>query len=98
MQPTEEVASLVKDFIIPIPSLSPTNSPGIVYISFTRTNPEEFAVASFLCLLKFVSKEVNPSTGEPEDEGYDDEYPLEEVEVSAGGDYIIPSYVTFGSE
>lgn len=98
MQPTEEVASLVEDFIIPIPSLSPNNSPGTVYVSFTRTNPEEFAVASFSCLLKFVSKEVDPSTGEPEDEGYDDEYPLEEVEVSAGGDYIIPSYVTFGSE
>lgn len=45
-----------------------------------------------------MSKEVDPSTGEPEDEGYEDEYPLEDVELSAGGDYIIPSYVTFGSE
>ncbi|KAJ3869274.1 coatomer subunit gamma [Lentinula novae-zelandiae] len=98
MQPSEETDSLVEDFIIPIPSLSPANSPGTVYVSFTRTSPEEFAIASFSCLLKFVSKEVDPSTGEPEDEGYEDEYPLEDVELSAGGDYIIPSYVTFGSE
>ncbi|KAJ3895815.1 coatomer subunit gamma [Lentinula edodes] len=98
MQPSEETDSLVEDFIIPIPSLSPANSPGTVYVSFTRTSPEEFAIASFSCLLKFVSKEVDPSTGEPEDEGYEDEYPLEDVELSAGGDYIIPSYATFGSE
>ncbi|KAF8831928.1 coatomer subunit gamma [Lentinula edodes] len=98
MQPSEETDSLVEDFIIPIPSLSPANSPGTVYVSFTRTSPEEFAIASFSSLLKFVSKEVDPSTGEPEDEGYEDEYPLEDVELSAGGDYIIPSYVTFGSE
>ncbi|KIK70520.1 hypothetical protein GYMLUDRAFT_32551 [Collybiopsis luxurians FD-317 M1] len=98
MQPSEDTESLVEDFIIPIPSLSPANSPGIVYSSFTRTNPEEFALASFSCSLKFISKEVDPSTGEPEEEGYEDEYPLEDVEVSAGGDYIIPSYATFGSE
>ncbi|KAJ4485654.1 adaptin N terminal region-domain-containing protein [Lentinula aciculospora] len=98
MQPSEETESLVEDFIIPIPSLSPANSPGTVYVSFTRVTPEEFATASFSCLLKFVSKEVDPSTGEPEDEGYEDEYPLEDIELSAGGDYIIPSYATFGSE
>ncbi|KAJ3731884.1 coatomer subunit gamma [Lentinula guzmanii] len=98
MQPSEETESLVEDFIIPIPSLSSANSPGTVYVSFTRTSPEEFAIASFSCLLKFVSKELDPSTGEPEDEGYEDEYPLEDIELSAGGDYIIPSYATFGSE
>ncbi|KAF9075003.1 coatomer subunit gamma [Rhodocollybia butyracea] len=97
MQPSEETEALVEDFIIPVPSLSPA-SPGTVYVSFTRTSPEEFALASFSCALKFVSKEVDPSTGEPEAEGYEDEYPLEDVEVSAGGDYIIPSYATFGSE
>lgn len=55
-------------------------------------------MASFQCTLKFISKELDPSTGEPEEEGYEDEYQLEEVELSAGGDYIIPSYVTFGAE
>ena len=58
----------------------------------------DLTLASFQCNLKFVSKELDPSTGEPEEEGYEDEYQLEEVELSAGGDYIVPSYATFGSE
>lgn len=89
---------LTEDFIIPVPTLSSANSPAIVYVSFTRDSPDEYALASFACTLKFVSKEVDPSTGEPEEEGYEDEYQLEEVELSAGGDYIVPSYATFGSE
>ena len=97
MQPESEDCGLTEDFIIPVPSLSST-SPGIIYVSFTRQNPDEYAVGSFSCTLKFISKEVDPSTGEPEEEGYEDEYPLEEIEVSAGGDYIVPSYATFGSE
>jgi len=96
MQSPTENPSLTEDFVIPLPSLTAATSPGIVYVSFTRHEPN--AVASFQCALKFVSKELDPSTGQPEEEGYEDEYQLEEVELSAGGDYIIPNYVTFGSE
>jgi len=97
MQPQND-CNLTEDFIIPIPSVTAASSPSIVYVSFTRDDPEQYAVGSFQCLLKFVSKELDPSTGEPEEEGYEDEYQLEEVELSAGGDYLIPSYATFGSE
>ncbi|KAF8273029.1 coatomer subunit gamma [Lactarius quietus] len=97
MQP-EEDSGLTEDFIIPTPSLSSANSPGIVYVSFTRDAPEDYAITSFQCVLKFISKEVDPSTGEPEVEGYEDEYQLEEVELAPGGDYIIPSYSNFSSE
>jgi coatomer protein complex subunit gamma len=96
MQPSAE-STLTEDFIIPLPSLSSATSPRIVYVSFTRDSPEEYASGSFQCVLKFVSKEVDPSTGEPEEDGYEDEYQLEEVELGAG-DYIIPTYVTFSSE
>jgi len=96
MQPSAE-SSLTEDFIIPLPSLSATTSPGIVYVSFTRDSPEEYASGSFQCVLKFVSKEVDPSTGEPEEDGYEDEYQLEEVELGAG-DYIVPTYITFSTE
>lgn len=96
MQPSVETG-LTEDFIIPLPSLSSSTSPGIVYVSFTRDSPEEYASGSFQCVLKFVSKEVDPSTGEPEEGGYEDEYQLEEVELGAG-DYIVPTYVTFSSE
>ncbi|CAA7264738.1 unnamed protein product [Cyclocybe aegerita] len=97
MQPQSEDSGLVEDFIIPLPSLA-ASSPGIVYVSFTRENPDLYAIASFQCTLKYISKEVDPSTGIPEEEGYEDEYQVEEVELSAGGDYIIPSYASFGSE
>ncbi|KAL0951728.1 hypothetical protein HGRIS_008402 [Hohenbuehelia grisea] len=96
MQPQED-CDLTEDFIRDVPSLA-SGEPGIVYVSFTRQSPENYTVASFQCTLKFVSKEVDPSTGQPEEEGYEDEYQLEEVELSAGGDYIVPSYATFGAE
>ncbi|KAI0281688.1 coatomer subunit gamma [Russula aff. rugulosa BPL654] len=97
MQPPVD-CGLTEDFIIPAPTLSSANSPGVVYVSFTREAPDDYATASLPCVLKFVSKEVDPATGEPEAEGYEDEYQLEEVELAAGGDYIIPSYSNFSAE
>jgi len=64
MQPAAD-SGLMEDFIIPVPTLS-ANSAGIVYISFTREAPGEYATPSFSCVLKFVSKEADPATGEPE--------------------------------
>lgn len=96
MQP--EDCSMTEDFIIPLPTLTTATSPGIIYVSFTRDNPGEYATGSFKCTLKFVSKEVDPGTGKPETDGYEDEYQLEDVEVAVGGDYIIPTHVSFSSE
>ena len=95
MTPSPETA-LVEDFIIPIPSLGP-NSSGTVYVSFTRESPEEFALGLFSNSLKFISKEVDPESGEPEEEGYGDEYQIEELDIGAG-DYILPSYASFTTE
>lgn len=81
MTATEE--GLTEDFIIPAESIT-ADAPGIVYVSFTRTAPEEFALSSFECTLKFVSKEVDPTTGTPEEEGYDDEYQVEQIDIGAG--------------
>lgn len=98
MQPQTDEGGLVEDFIIPLPALTASNSPGIVYVSFTRQDPALYAISSFQCTLKYISKELDPSTGAPEEEGYEDEYQVEEVELSAGGDYIVPSYSSFGAE
>lgn len=92
-----EDSGLVEDFILPVASVTSAAPSGIVYVSWTRENPEAYATTSFTCNLKFVNKELDPSTGEPEAEGYPDEYPLEEVELSAA-DYIIPSYASFQPE
>ncbi|POW06911.1 hypothetical protein PSTT_08602 [Puccinia striiformis] len=91
--PPEE--GLSEDFIIPIPKMS--NEPGMIYVSYTRTSPETYALGSFNCTLKFISKEVDPISGEPEEEGYEDEYQIEDVELGVG-DYIIPTYLTFTTE
>jgi hypothetical protein len=96
LQPSED-SGLTEDFIIPIPSLTAALSPGIVYVSFTRDSPDAFAQGSFVSSMKFVSKEVDPSTGEPEEEGFEDDYQLEEIELAAA-DYIVPSYASFQTE
>ena len=41
---------------------------------------------------------MDPATGDPEADGYEDEYQLEEVELAAGGDYVIPSDWDLSSE
>ncbi|GJN89716.1 hypothetical protein Rhopal_002703-T1 [Rhodotorula paludigena] len=95
MQPADE-SDLVEDFIIPAASLGP-NSDGVVYVSFSRGDPTAYQTGAFTNTLKFVSKEVDPDTGEPEEDGYDDEYQVEELDVGAG-DYIVPSYAAFATE
>ncbi|KAH9868140.1 hypothetical protein J1614_007212 [Plenodomus biglobosus] len=83
---------LEEEFIIPAPKL-PTNEPGTVYVSFKRLETEsQFIAASFTNVLKFTSKEIDPSTGEPEDgDGYPDEYQIEDLYVT-GADYVVPAY------
>jgi hypothetical protein len=41
--------------------------------------------------LKFTSKEIDPTTGEPEESGYDDEYQVEDLEL-VGSDYVVPAF------
>lgn len=92
MTPTDET-ELVEDFILPLPSLA-SDSEGVVYVSFSA---DSFASGSFANTLKFTSKELDPATGEPEEDGYADQYEVEQLELGAG-DYIIPSYANFASE
>jgi coatomer protein complex subunit gamma len=82
MTPSEDTP-LTEDFIIPYPLLT-SEVPGTVYVSFSKNSPEEYAIGAFGCTLKFVSKEVDPTSGQPEDEGYDDEYQIEELDLGAG--------------
>lgn len=87
----EEEDVLEDDFIIPAPKITP-NEPGVVYVAFKKTDGENSVpVTSITNILKFTSKEIDPSTGEPEDEGYEDEYQVENLEL-AGSDYVIPTF------
>ncbi|CAI7643412.1 unnamed protein product, partial [Penicillium manginii] len=87
----EEEDVLEDDFMIPAPKLSP-NEPGVVYAAFKKLGGEHSVpISSFTNILKFTSKEIDPNTGEPEDEGYDDEYQVEDLELT-GSDYVIPTF------
>lgn len=71
-----------------------TDEPGKVYVAFKKVNGENsLPVSSFTNVLRFTSKEIDPSTGEPEDTGYDDEYEVSEFELT-GSDYIIPTFAS----
>lgn len=67
---------------VPVKCLS-YNHPGTCYTLVSI--PEEDLSAyscTFSCMLKFTVKDCDPNTGEAEDEGYDDEYVLEDIEVT----------------
>jgi coatomer protein complex subunit gamma len=38
-------------------------------------------------VLRFITKEIDPSNGRPEEDGYEDEYTLEDIDISPG-DFI----------
>ncbi|GKV21165.1 hypothetical protein SLEP1_g31170 [Rubroshorea leprosula] len=70
----------------PLRSL-PYDSPGQTFVAFEK--PEGVpAVGKFSNMLRFIVREVDPSTGEPEDDGVEDEYQLEDLEV-VSADYVL---------
>ncbi|XP_069485721.1 coatomer subunit gamma-2 isoform X2 [Ambystoma mexicanum] len=67
---------------IPAISLS-YNQPGMCYTLVRLPEDDPTAVScTFNCTMKFVVRDCDPNTRVPDDEGYDDEYVLEDVEVT----------------
>uniref|UniRef100_A0A8C3PQ37 Coatomer subunit gamma n=1 Tax=Calidris pygmaea TaxID=425635 RepID=A0A8C3PQ37_9CHAR len=67
---------------IPAPSLA-YNQPGMCYTLVRVPQDDPTAVAcTFSCMMKFTVRDCDPNTGVPEDDGYDDEYVLEDLEVT----------------
>ncbi|KAJ2264002.1 coatomer subunit gamma [Coemansia sp. RSA 376] len=69
------------------------DAPGTAYVAFERLT-DDIPAASFACTLKFIVKECDPATGEPEegDDGFDDDYSLEAVDLGPG-DFMQPTYI-----
>lgn len=87
----DDEASLEEEFIIPAPALK-TNEPGVAYVAFKKLEGESlFPITTFSNVLKFTSKEVDPTTGEPEEGGYEDEYEVENLELT-GADFVLPAF------
>ncbi|KAK9455975.1 adaptin N terminal region-domain-containing protein [Dipodascopsis uninucleata] len=82
-----------EEFIISIPRLA-QESIGTIYVAFVRPHGEENAYTGtiFSNVLRFTSKEIDPTTNEPEEEGYEDEYQVEDLELAIG-DFLVPTYV-----
>jgi coatomer protein complex subunit gamma len=76
-------------FIISADKLE-TDVPAKVYVAFKK--PEgSLPVTTFSNVLKFTSKEIDPTTNEPEESGYDDEYEVAEFDLT-GSDYVVPTF------
>ncbi|CAM8897476.1 unnamed protein product [Rhodiola kirilowii] len=70
----------------PLRSL-PYDTPGQTFVAFEKPDGVP-AVGKFTNTLRFIVKEVDPSTNEADDDGVEDEYQLEELEVVAA-DYML---------
>uniref|UniRef100_A0AAR2IT48 Coatomer subunit gamma n=1 Tax=Pygocentrus nattereri TaxID=42514 RepID=A0AAR2IT48_PYGNA len=67
---------------VPAPSL-PYNQPGSSYTLVRLPDDDPTAVScTFSCTMKYLVRDCDPNTGEPDDDGYDDEYVLEDLEVT----------------
>lgn len=89
--PSNEDEVLEEDFIIPATKAT-TEEPGTVYVAFKKSaGQHSFPITTFTNVLKFTHKEIDPTTGEPEENGYEDEYEIQALEL-AGSDYLIPAF------
>ncbi|KAK7677301.1 hypothetical protein QCA50_019728 [Cerrena zonata] len=82
-----------EDFIIPLTELKPSQT-GTVYVSLsTPTIGDEELLAAFGNTLSYTNKEIIDEDGnvDPSDEGWSDEYQIEDLEITPG-DFIIPLY------
>ena len=87
----DDASGLEDEFFIPVPLIKPEEA-GTVYVSFARPEGEMFTTATFTNVQKFTLREIDPTTGEPEEGGgYEDEYRVEDLELS-GSDYILPAF------
>lgn len=82
----DHVAGLTEEAVLPAPLLM-FEVPGQAWACFRRDVVEGFPTGSIACTLSFTVKEIDPATGEPDEEGVEDEYQLEEVELSTA-DYV----------
>ncbi len=75
-----DVPDFEEEGSIPL-AVAPTEGAGQAYVILRRAQ-EGPVIGSIPCILKFKVKEIDPSTGEAEEEGFDDEYQLEDIDCS----------------
>ena len=83
----DELEGLEQELVVPVEQVS-YGVPGVTYVCFRR-DEATIPVCTFSCRLKYTSKDVDVETGEPDEEGYDDEYEVDAVELGVA-DYMRP--------
>ncbi|KAI3649958.1 hypothetical protein MP228_005590 [Amoeboaphelidium protococcarum] len=77
--------------VINLPQLK-YGEPGSVFVVYKKNGGQNtFATGSFGVTLSFITKDVDPETGIPDPQGYDDTYQVDAFEIGIE-DYIVPSY------
>jgi len=84
------VKDVTVDSIVPLQSL-PCGTPGATYVCLKIPGGSPIT-GTFPTTLKFIAKDVDPQSGEAEDNGYEDEYQLEDLEVTTA-DYMQLTFV-----
>ncbi|KAJ1925352.1 coatomer subunit gamma [Tieghemiomyces parasiticus] len=95
----EDVEGLEEVTTVPAPRLA-CDAPQPTYVAFRKTQFDgsdesalEPLVGTFTATLKFMVKDCDPTTGEPDsDDGFEDEYQLEDVELTLA-DWMQPAYL-----
>ena len=89
-QPDNELYQ--EDFIVPLAELKPDQT-GIVYVSFSAPAIEdEELLSAFGNTVAYTNKDLDDEGNvDPTDDGWSDEYQIDDLELLAG-DFIIPLY------
>lgn len=86
-----EADEFEEELVLPLKRM-PLEGSGATY-TVLRRPAGALTLGRLLNILKFTVKEIDPTTGEAEEEGYEDEYQLEDLEVGAS-DYLKPIAVS----
>ncbi|KAG2234014.1 hypothetical protein INT48_007104 [Thamnidium elegans] len=97
MQIDDEESGLVRVLEIPAAKLE-YDVPAQIYIGYEREDIDDFPIGKKKKkkkgeLHKYTHKDCDPTTGEPDEEGYEDEYQVEDLDLLTS-DYIRPTYVS----
>lgn len=87
-----DVEEIEEEFALSVEKLEP-HAKGTVYVSFTRPQEPSVFSSTFTNTLSFISKECDSKTFVAiDDQGFEDEYQIEDLNLTAG-DFIISSYI-----
>lgn len=98
MEPEDDdIRRMIKPIAtVPMPKLG-KDKPASTFVVFQKNGTASPPIGSFSCMLKFLSKDCDPATGEVDEHGYEDSYQLEAIELGIS-DYVIGSYAgNFGT-